>query len=83
MGSPVSYWPLIALATVATVARSCSDEEEPDEDEVDEARVERCREAFGQCLADESIPEALCFEAYSTCVRTKAPMIFPGGGVVK
>ena len=46
-------------------------------------RINRCKEAFKWCLGDGSIPEAKCFEAYSSCVKTNNPFIFPGYGVVK
>jgi RHS repeat-associated protein len=46
-------------------------------------RINRCKEAFKWCLGDASIPEAKCFEAYNSCVKTNNPFIFPGYGVVK
>jgi hypothetical protein len=46
-------------------------------------RKAACKDAFLSCLNNLSIPEATCFTAYSTCIKTTGPMIFPGHGVVR
>ncbi|MDH3970492.1 MAG: RHS domain-containing protein, partial [Rhodospirillales bacterium] len=50
---------------------------------VDPLRVAKCKQAFAACIGNTSIPEETCFAAYSTCIATKGPMIFPGYGAVK
>ena len=49
----------------------------------DPGRASECERAFRACLGTPSIPESTCFAAYSTCISTKGPMIFPGYGVVR
>ena len=49
----------------------------------DPKRLEQCQTAFLACLRTASIQESLCFQAHTTCVTTKTPMIFPGYGPIR
>jgi RHS repeat-associated protein len=77
---PVCAAAVVVIGGLYLIVKSCSDDKPAPAPMP--GRVAKCREAFKSCLGSFSIPEAKCFEAYDTCVKTTGPMIFPGFGVV-
>jgi RHS repeat-associated protein len=78
---PVCWTTLAVVGGLVLIVKSCSDETSAPPT-VNPDREKKCKEAFKHCLGSK-VPEAKCFEAYNTCIKTTEPMIFPGYGVVK